>query len=183
MSRNAKYAITTLSLLVCLLFSLSNCKNITGSDEDFKASIVVSNNCGATLDIYLDDTLQFALGSGNTQTIDNLTEGLHTLEGFLTGTETLIETESFDATVEGAYEWTINGKATIVVTNKYGEILQIYESGEYLGVIENDEAVTISEVPFGSFYFEATAVNNTTVVASATVTVTEIMEYTWTITK
>ncbi len=69
------------------------------------------------------------------------------------------------------------------MTNKYGETLQIYESGEYLGVIEDDEAVTISEVPFGSFYFEATAVNSTTVVASTTVTVTEIKEYTWTITQ
>ena len=181
--RYVRYTIRALSLLACLWFSFSGCKTVTGSDEDFKASIVVYNNCGATLDIYLDDTLQFALGSGSTQAIENLTKGLHALEAFLTGTETLIESESFDATVEGVYEWTIDGKATIVVTNKYGETLQIYESGEYLGYVEDDEAVTISEVPFGSFYFEATLVNDTTVVASTTVTVTEIKEYTWTITK
>ncbi len=181
----ASFTIPTYAILTCLLllsFSVS-CKSITGSDDEFSASIVVSNNFGATLDIHLDDSLQFALESGSTQAIENLTQGLHTLEAFLTGTSTLIESESFDATAEGDYEWPINGKATIVVTNKYGEILQIYESGEYLGVVEDDDSVSIADVPFGSFSFEATLLNQTAVVASASVTVTAIAEYTWTITK
>jgi hypothetical protein len=173
--------IAILSLLAGLLLFSMNCKNITGSDEGFEARIIVTNNCGATLDIFMDDNFQFTIGTGSSATIGNLTEEQHTLEAFLTGTEVLVLTESFDATVEGDYEWTIAGQATIVVTNEYGEILYIYEAGEYLGVIEDDDSVTISEVPFGIYNFEAKTVDDGTVAAIASVEVTEIKEYSWVI--
>ena len=180
-----RYTITALSLLIGLLFSCMSCKSVTSSDEGFEARIIVSNNCGATLDIYMDDNLQFTINTDSSETIENLAEEEHTLKAFLTGTNYLVLTVSFDATNEGDYDWNIAGQATIVITNKYGSTLYIYESGEYVGSIEDDAAVSISEVPFGSFYMEATATEsgNTVVVASTTITVTEIMEYTWTITK
>ena len=163
------------------MFSGTSCKSITGSDEGFEARIIVYNNCGAALDIYMDDNFQFTIATGSSANIDSLTEEQHTLEAFLTGTDTLVLTESFDATAEGDYEWTIAGQATIVVANDYGEILYIYEAGEYLGVIEDDDSVILSEVPFGTFNFEAKTIDDGTVVATATIEVTEIKEYNWVI--
>jgi hypothetical protein len=180
-----RYTITALSLLICSLFFCMSCKSVTGSDGGFKARIIVSNTCGATLDIYMDDTLQFAISTDGSETIENVTQEEHTLKAFLTGTNSLVLTLSFNATSEGDYQWMVAGQATIVITNKYGNTLYIYESGEYVGYIEDDGAVTINEVPFGSFYMEATAAisGETVVVASTTITVTEIKEYTWTITQ
>jgi len=171
--------IAVLSLFAGLVLSSMNCKSITGSDEGFEARIIVTNNCGATLDIFMDDTFQFTIATGSSANIENLTEEQHKLEAFLTATEVLVLAESFDATVEGDYEWTIAGQATIVVANEYGEILYIYEAGEYLGVIDDAGSVTISEVPFGSFSFEARTVDDGTVVATASIDVTEIKEYSW----
>ncbi len=122
------------SLGMVLLFFSMNCKSITGSDEGFEARILVYNGCGATLDIFLDDNYQFTIATGNSDTISGLTEGEHKLDSFLTGTKTLVLTESFDATDEGDYEWTINGQATIAVTNKYGELLIIYENARIFGL-------------------------------------------------
>jgi hypothetical protein len=173
--------IAALSLLGVLMLFSWQCKSITGADEGFEARIIVYNNCGAALDIYMDDTLQFTIDSGSSANIENLTEEEHKLEAFLTGTEVLVLTETFDATVEGDYEWMINGQATIVITNDYGEILYIFEADEYLGVMEDGESVTISDVPFGTFSLEAKTVDDGTVVASATIEVTEIKEYSWVI--
>ncbi len=172
-------AVAVAALCVGLLFFCMSCKTITGSDEGFEARIIVHNNCGATLDILMDDSFQFSIVTGSSANIENLTEEQHKLEAFLTGTGVLVLTESFDATVEGDYEWTIDGQATIVITNEAREILYIYEAGEYLGVIEDDGSVTISEVPFGTFNLEAKTIDDGTVVAATSIEVTEIKEYSW----
>jgi len=57
--------------------------------------------------------------------------------------------------------------------------LYIYENSEYLGHIEDNETVTVPDVAFGSYNFEATTAENSTVIASATIEVTEIKEYSW----
>jgi len=172
-------AAATFFLGIGLLFFCMHCKSVTGSDEGFSARILIYNNCGATLDIYLDDNYQFAIADGTTETIKDLTEEEHKLNAFLTGTNTLVLSESFNATDEGDYEWTINGQATIAVKNGYGETLYIYENSEYLGHIEDNETVTVPDVAFGSYNFEATTAENSTVIASATIEVTEIKEYSW----
>ncbi len=171
--------VAAFSLGMCLLFSGMSCKSVTGSDEGFAARILIYNNCGATLDIFLDDNFQFAIADGNTDIISDLTEKEHKLDAFLTGTNTLVLSESFDATDEGDYEWTINGQATIAIKNDFGETLYTYENSEYLGHIEDNETVTIPDVAFGSYNFEATIAESSTVIAAATIEVTEIKEYSW----
>ena len=174
--------IVLLLLGLGLLLPALSCKSATSPDGEFEARIIVYNNCGAAVDVYLDDILQFTVAEGGSDIIESLTEEEHKLDAYLTGTTTLVLSESFDATVEGDYEWTISGQATIVVTNQYGKTLYIYESGSYLGYLADDESVTISDVPFGSYYFEATTTEgSTTIVASASIEVTAIIEYSWTI--
>ena len=48
-------------------------------------------------------------------------------------------------------------------------------------MIEDDDSVILSEVPFGTFNFEAKTIDDGTVVATATIEVTEIKEYNWVI--
>ncbi len=50
---------------------------------------------------------------------------------------------------------------------------------EYLGYLEEDDTVTIPEVPFGSYSFEATTAEDSKVISAATIEVTEIKEYSW----
>jgi hypothetical protein len=164
-----------------LILSGINCKSILGSDDEFEARVLIYNNCGATLDIYLDSDYRFTLAAGNTETISDLTEEVHKLDAFLTGTQTLVLTESFDATKQGDYEWTIDGQATIAVRNEFGETVLIYENAEYLGYLEDNDTATIPDVPFGSFYFEITTLENSNVIASTSIEVTEIKEYSWVI--
>ena len=50
-----------------------------------------------------------------------------------------------------------------------------------LGYLEDNDTATIPDVPFGSFNFEATTTENSNVIASTSIEVTEIKEYSWVI--
>jgi len=170
-----------LSFCLGLLFLSMSCKSVNGPDEEFEARLLIYNNCGARVDIFLDDVLYIALDSGSNTTIQQLTEAEHKLAAFLTGTDTLVLMETFNATASGDYTWTINGQATILMINEYGETVDIYEGGEYVGYLEADDTGPITDVPFGSYSFEATLFEETTVIATITIEVTEVKEYSWVI--
>lgn len=169
------------SLCLALLLPVISCKSVTSPDEEFEARILVYNNCGATVDIFLDSVLQFTISTGSNATINNLTEAVHKLDAFLTGTSVLVLTQSFDATAAGDYTWTIDGQASIMITNEYGETVDIYVDGEYYGYLAADDAGPITEVPFGTYNFEATPQEESTVISTITIEVTEVKEYAWTI--
>ena len=164
-----------------ILLAFANCKSPNSPDDTFEAHITIENDCGATLDIFLNGILIFSLDQGLNGTIEDQSQGTHSLEAKLTGTEVLVASETFEIITRGNYTWTVEGPASIVVNNEYGETLQIFGNGALLGDIDDKNNVTITNVRYGKYIFEASKLSDNTLVATTTIDVTEIKEYTWTI--
>jgi hypothetical protein len=166
-----------------LLSALSGCKNSTTPDEPEEARILVRNNCGIAVDIYMDAVYQFFLEDKEYYYIENLTLGTHALQAKKKGTDTVLKSISAEITEKKDYTWTINSLAVITITNKYGETLSIYGDGTYQTDIDDQGTATIQSMPYGEHLFEAKRPSQTEVLASTSFEVLEDKEYTWTITK
>jgi hypothetical protein len=168
-------------ILLCMLFlPFMSCKT---SDEDLSATIYVNNQCGKALDIFMDGNFQFLLEYELSATIESIAFGLHQFEAKIAGTDTQVSSVEVEITSGGEYDWTIQGPSTITITNAYGETLQIYMNGSYLGDIEDTADQTIGSVTFGEHSLEAMKEIDNETAASITIDVTEIKEYFWIITK
>jgi hypothetical protein len=169
---------------VCLgiLISLiSGCKNSTTPDD--KPRIIVRNNCGIAVDIYLDGAYQFFLEFKEYYYIENISLKTYKLEAKRKATQTLLKTVSIEITQNRDYTWTISSTASLAITNNYGETLSIYGDGTYQTDIENGRSNSIQNIVYGRHLLEAKRPNTSTVVASTTIEVLEDKGYTWTITK
>ena len=169
-------------LIGILLFALTSCKSPTGIDSNFIATITVTNLCGATVEIYMDDSLIFTIASGFEQVIDNIVKGSHLLEAFKAGTNMLVASEAIDISISDDYWWEIFGPSRIVVTNNYGETIKILVNGIYLGDLEDTFSEGIAKVTFGEHKLEA-IIGDNEVAASITIDVTEVKDYFWFIQK
>ncbi len=167
-------------LIGILLFALTSCKSPNGIDSNFIATITVTNLCGATVEIYMDDSLIFTIANGFEQVIDNIVKGSHLLEAFKAGTNMLVADEAIDISTSDDYWWEIYGPSRIIVTNKYGETLRIMVNGSYLGDLDDTYSEGISKVTFGEHRLDAIK-SNDDVAASITIDVTEVKDYFWTI--
>ncbi len=175
--RNAAILTVTGILLLCLM----NCNNSTTPENDYvEANVIVINECGLAADVHLDGIFQFSLDNGNNGTIERVVQGTHTFEAYVTGTETLVSSETYEIADGNDYYWTIDGPSTITITNGYGQALQIYVDGVYLGDIGDTETQSITKVSFGVYTLEAID-SNSIIVASTIIEVNEVKEYFWTI--
>lgn len=167
-------------LIGILLFALTFCKSPSGIDANFEATITVTNLCGATVEIYMDDNLLFSLANGLEQVIDNFVKGSHLMEAFKAGTNMLVASEAIDISTSDDYWWDIFGPSRIIVANKYGETLRIMVNGSYLGDLDDTYSEGITKVTFGEHRLDAIK-SNDDVAASITIDVTEVKDYFWTI--
>ena len=167
-----------LSLLALLI--LSGCDSST--TPEFEAHLIVENQCGATVDVFVNGTFKFVLETGGADEVRNISQGTHLLEAKRTGTEIMVFSGPLDVQSSGNYFWTITGQATIVINNQVGETVKIYINGTYVGNIDDQDSQTIEDVPFGSQVFEALDVDLTKILGQTTIDVVEVKEYVWTIT-
>ena len=172
-------AILTVTGIFLLLFI--SCKNTTTPENEVeKANVTITNECGVSADVSIDGLFQFSLNNETSETIEGIEQGSYTFEAHITGTETLISSETYEIEDGFDYYWTVDPPSTIPITNAYGEDLQIYVNGVYLGDLGDTQTQSITQVPFGSYNLEAVD-SNSVIVASVIITVSEVKEYFWTI--
>jgi hypothetical protein len=146
------------------------------------SQITVSNECGVTIDVYMDGVYQFLIFDGFTKTIKDIEWGTYTLEAWWNGTGELIDSEEFDIRFSEEFLWHIWSSAHIQVTNNYGVTLSIYGDDVHVGDLEDQEISFMENVPFGDHQLEA-RLEDGTVVETNTVTVDKQVTYVWKIEK
>lgn len=172
----------TAALLGILLMALMSCKSPSSPAEDLKGYIHVNNTCGAAVDIILGDVFNTSLENNSSTTIEIVTEGIYLLGAYKTGTEILVFYGQVEVFLGGNYNWDIEGPCEIIVTNNYGETLQIHINGTYLGDLDDSYSESILKVTFGEHTLEAKKPSNSEIVASTTFELIDVGNYFWEIT-
>jgi hypothetical protein len=170
-------------VLAVLSFAAASCKSNSDADDGLAANIVVVNTCGKTVDVFMDGTLQFKVDTGLTSTISTVPAGSHLIAAKVTETETVVHSETLEVVLGYDYAFNVYGPSSITVTNSTGEILKITMDENYVGDIGADLTQTIRRVKFGEHKLKAAKRSDGTEVAAATIDVSEIKDYVWTITK
>ncbi len=177
------YAGMIVGLGIFMLASIS-CKNPAGPDnENLKANIIVINDCGVALDIYMDGNLQFSVEYQASKIIYSVSLELHELVAKIKGTETEIMSISVELYEAINYEWTVQSSATLSISNEYGETLSIYVDGNLQNDIDDQATIIFEHFPYGEHLLEALRTSDKVKVASTTVNIDENIEYLWTISK
>jgi hypothetical protein len=175
-------ALGTALALGALLLGLPGCKNSTTPDGDQKARIVIRNNIGIAVDIYVDGVFQFYLEQREYYFVENVSLKAYSLEARKKGTEIILQTAKMEITENRDYYWTINSSAVVTITNHYGETLSIYADGTYQTDVDNQSSASIESAPYGDHLFEAKRPNQSEVLASTRIEILSDKVYTWTIT-
>ncbi len=176
-------------LIGILVLTLAGCESIFGpssvddddDDDEGEARILVTNNYGEALDIYMDGVFQFLIGTGDTTKIHDVTLDDHDLVAKLAGSSTVVESEEIDVTEYSDYTWAIDDSPDINVLNKYGVTLRIYMDGTYRFDISDEENRWLMNVSFGDHFLKAVKASDGMEVASTTLDIDENTDYTWTI--
>lgn len=168
-------------LSACLLLTVSGCKKSSGLDTD--STIYISNDSGASVRVYLDGTLEATIDSDDNGTITDVTEGDRLFEARVEDTDVLLLSKTLDIEADSTNTVKIYGPSTLRITNNYGEIIHIYdEDEEYIGDVGIGISLVLSKITFGSHTYTATRASDAEQVSTITFEVTDIAEYTWTIT-
>jgi hypothetical protein len=170
-------------LLGIVLFSFMSCKSPSSPEENLTTTVTLNNVSGTTADVFMDGTFKVSIDNQYSGDIENVTAGSHLFEAKKTGTEILILTASMDIDTGYTYTLIIEGPSTITVTNEYGETLQLTMDGTSWTDLEDQTKATLNKVPFGVHNLAAAKKSDGTEVASTTIDVEEVKEYSWTITK
>ncbi len=183
------FSIGILVVMGILVFSLINCESIFGpsseetteEDEEGEARIIVYNNYGEALNIYMDGEFQFLLGHKGNEKIRNVSLNEHTLEAKKPNANTTIDSETIDVTSYTDYTWTIDDAPDINVSNQYGKTLKIYMDDTYQFDLVDEEDRWIIDVAFGEHFLKAVKAADGKEVASTTIDVEENKDYSWVI--
>jgi hypothetical protein len=170
-------------LIGILIISLISCKSPTSPDGAGEADIIVSNEYGETVDIYMDGSFKFWLRHKSTIEIDNVSLEEHELEARTVGTETVIDSETITVEEMTDYAWTVQDPPDINVINEYGATLRIYLDGSYQFELVDQEDRWLMDVPYGERFLKAVRVSDGQDVASTTINVDDNADYSWTIGK
>jgi|GEM_PF-865303 len=176
-------------LIGILVFLLAGCESIFGpkaeeeeeEEEEEEARIIIDNEYGESLDIYMDGTFQFLIGHTDTKKIRHVTKDEHDLEARIPGTSTVVDSTTIDVTSYTDYTWTIDDPPDINVTNYYGKTLKIYMDGNYQFDLVDKENRWIIDVAMGERHLKALKASDNKEVASTTIDVTENKDYSWVI--
>lgn len=163
------------------IFGTSSTEEDTTEEEGEEARVVVSNQYGKTLDIYMDGVFQFTLYHGDDDTIGDVSHDEHYMEAKRKGTSTVVASTEIDVVSDVDYSWYIDDPPDINVINDYGRTLKIYMDGSYMFELVDEEDRWIVDVSFGERFLKAVKASDDTEVASITIDVTENTDYTWTI--
>jgi len=181
--RSRRRVLGAVFALGIILLGLSGCKNSTTPDGNQKARIVIRNDIGLAVDIYLDGAFQFFLEQKEYYYIENVNPKVYFLEAKKRGTQLVLQTAKIEVTENRDYTWTIASSAVVTITNHYGETLSLYGDGTFQTDITDQTSASIQAIPYGEHLFEAKRPNETEVLASTRIEILSDKVYTWTISK
>lgn len=164
------------------MVGLPGCKSPSSPEVD-TITFIVTNDCGAAVDVFWNGVQQLSLEQGAQGAIPNPTLGTHIVSAKVKESGAQVVSASMDIQKPGEYYFKIEGPSTIRVTNTYGEILSITFNGTFLGEIADNLTHTLRKIRFGDYAFEARVKNSQTVVASTSIKVNDVGEYSWVITR
>ena len=168
-------------ILGTTIFALVACKSPTSTDASGEADIIITNDYGSAVDIYMDGEFKFTIADKWTIEIDDVEIKEHLLEAKETGTQTVIVSNTIDVTERTDYAWTVDDPPDIDIINNSDEILRISLDGTYMFEIGEEEDRWIMDVAFGERLLQAFSAETDLEVASTTIKVEEYKDYTWTI--
>jgi hypothetical protein len=189
-AKNSDFSIGILILIGILIFSLASCESIFGpkteetteeEEEGEEARIIVYNEYGESLDIYMDGTFQFLVGHKSDAKIRYVSLDEHELEAKKSNTNEVVDSKTIDVTSYMDYTWTIDDPPDINVTNRYGYTLKIYMDGNYQFDLADEEDRWIIDVAFGERFLKAIRAGDNKEIASTTIDVEENKDYSWVI--
>lgn len=162
-------------------FMLGACKSPTSTDASGEADIIVTNDYGDAVDIYMDGEFKFTIGDKWTIEIDDVELDEHLLEAKQVDTQTIIVSDTIDVAERTDYAWTVDDPPDIDIINNTDEILRVYLDGAYQFEIGEEEDRWINDVALGERFLQAFSAATGLTVASITIKVEEYKDYTWTI--
>ena len=160
-----------------LCFSSIQCKK-----NVLQANVIIDNQCGVRVDVFLDGVYKFSLDYQANNEIENVELGTHVFTAQVAGTQNVVATITFNVSAYNDFLWAIETSASIVISNLYGESLSIYADGGYVGELADQQTETMPKVPFGDHQLEAQKSSDGTTVATLLISVNENKEYNWNIT-
>jgi hypothetical protein len=178
--RNLGHAARILTIIGILIFLSLSCKS-PFAPSGGEADIIVYNEYGETLDVYMDGEFRFAISNKANIEIDNVSLKEHELEAKERNTGIIIATETINVEEKVDYTWTIDDPPDICVTNNYGETLKIYMDGNYQFDLADEEDRWVIDVEYGERFLKAIKASNNKEVASITIHADENKDYFWTI--
>jgi hypothetical protein len=166
-----------------LFLSMVRCKSPTSPDGQGEADIIVSNDYGETVDIYMDGSFKFALRYKNSIEIDNVSLEEHELEAREPGSGKIVDSTTIDVEDKIDYAWTVDDPPDIKVINNYGKALSIYLDEEFQFDLADEESRWIIDVALGVRFLKALDTGDGHEVASTSLKVDQNADYSWTIQK
>ena len=187
-AKKFKGYLSLLLIIALAMFSSVSCDSIFGTDEPeetttegTEANIIVYNDYGETLDIFMDGQFKFILSHGSNQTIEDVSLESHYLEARISNTDTFVSSTTIDVTFKIDYTWSLDDPPDINVTNNYGITLKIYMDNTYQFDLVDEENRWLIDVSTGERFLKAVRASDGQEIASTTIDVNENKDYAWTI--
>ena len=167
-------------LLGILTVSSIDCKSpLDPGTEDITTYVTLLNIYGEPLDFYLDGVFIVTVEHESTFTVPNVTAGVHIFEAKITGTNTVVQSETVVVDIYLTYEWTVGNIPDINVINQYGEALRVFIDGTQVFTIEHEQNNWIQELALGEYFLEAKKQSDDQVVDTITIVIAEYKDYEW----
>ena len=169
------------ALIGAFSYSLTCCKSPTSPDGLGEADIIVHNDYGEPLAIYVNGNFRFTIQNKTYIEIDDVLFGKYLLEAKKTNTDIIVKSETLVVEEKIDYNWMIDDPPDIVVTNRFGRTLKVYMDGNYQFDLAHEENRWIIDVPYGERFLKAERATDRKQVASITIYIGEDRDYSWTI--
>jgi hypothetical protein len=121
-----------LGLVIFSVFIAPACKSPTSPNGEGEADIVVLNEYGEPLNIFLDQNFVCTLHFKSNFEIDNVSFGFHDLEARTVDADAIVDAMTLDIEANTDYEWEIDDPADINLKNYSGETVKVYMDDEYV---------------------------------------------------
>jgi hypothetical protein len=166
------------------LISVS-CKSPESPDADTEestvANIIIINDYGEALDIYLDGVFQFSLAHEDTGEIEDVSLEKHRILAKKVGINRVVDWRDIEITDTVDYTWIIDDPADINIANNSGISLKIYMDEIYQFDLADEENRWILDVEWGEHLLKALKLIDDAAYASTIIEITKNQDYSWTI--
>ena len=163
------------------VFLLMNCHSPTSPGGEGEADIIIYNEYGESMDIYLDGGFKFTIQHNSHIEMDDVSHGEYEFVAKKANENEIIDSETILVEEDIDYTWVIDDPPDIRVYNYSGETLEIYMDGDYQFDMVDEEDRWIIDVPYGKRFLLARRKSDGNQIASITINADKNADYVWTI--